>query len=139
MRVAIITGDQVANIIEAGSVEAAQALFPEATALDGEGLGIGWIADGQGGYAAPVVEPEPVDLDPLGFQMHVQTVAGMTDADVLAALDDANLRLMWRRLEMATSVPRDAALTVAGLDALVTTGHLTEAQRADVVTQWPTA
>lgn len=143
MRVAIDkNGDGIIdNIVLCDSLEDAAALFPADTVLDAveSGVQIGWIADGQGGYTAPPAqEAQPKDLDALGFQLLVQQIAGMSDADVLAAYDDANLRLMWKRLEMATSVPRDAALTVSGLAAMVEFGHITAEQSAAIVAQWPT-
>lgn len=114
-------------------------LAPEKPAYDPTTQSLSWggsdwvVAD-----LPPPPDPVPVDLDALGFQNIVQTVSGMTDADVLAALDDTSLRLMWKRLEMATVVPRDNAHTVSGLDALVATGHITETDRTAILAAWPT-
>lgn len=113
-------------------------LAPEKPAYDPGSQEITWggsdwvVAD-----LPPPPDPVPADLDALGFQNLVQSATGMTDAGVLAALDDTNLRLMWKRLEMATVVPRDNPNTTAGLAALVATGHITETDREAILAAWP--
>lgn len=86
----------------------------------------------------PAPEPEPRPLSRLQFEGLVQQAAGLSDAQFLAALDDANLRLMWHRLNIASQVERDHELTQAGLAALVATGHLTDAQVQAIMAAWPT-
>lgn len=60
MQVALSRNGVIYNIIEAQSVAAAQALFPDANAFEAVGLGIGWTYDGSE-WTAPVVVPvDPV-------------------------------------------------------------------------------
>ena len=118
--------------------DAVQALFIEAPAH----IERGWTLDG-GEWSAPepppAPEPQPRPLSRLQFEGLVQQAAQLTDAQFIAALDDANLRLMWHRLNIASQVERDHELTQAGMAALVATGHLTEAQVQAIMDAWPDA
>lgn len=73
----------------------------------------------------------------LEFEVHVQTAAGLTDAEFLAALQDPDLALLWHRLSIATSVDRDSDLTQNGLTSMVSAGHLTDAQVTLINDTWP--
>ena len=86
----------------------------------------------------PLGPSGPRPLSRLQFEGLVQQAAQLTDTQFLAALDDANLRLMWHRLNIASQVERDHELTQAGMAALVATGHLTDAQVAAIMAAWPT-
>lgn len=85
----------------------------------------------------PVPEPLPEPLSVLDFELHVQVSAGLSDAAIVAMLDDPDLKLVWHRLGRVSEVNRDHPLIQGGLDALVATNHLTAPQRADVVADWP--
>ena len=98
---------------------------------------IGWLYDGETFSPPPAPEPQPRPLSRLEFEGLVQQAAGLSDTQFLAALDDANLRLMWHRLNIASQVERDHELTQMGMAALVATGHLTEAQVQAIVDAWP--
>ena len=99
---------------------------------------IGWLYDGEA-FSPPAPSPQPLPLSRLQFEGLVQHAAQLTDAQFLAALDDAALRLMWHRLNIASQVERDHELTQAGMAALVATGHLTEAHVQAIVDAWPDA
>lgn len=98
------------------------------------------LIDGSWVEPDPIPEPEPVykTLTRLDFEVHVQTAAGLTDAQFLAALQDPNLALLWHRLSIATSIDRDSDLTKNGLTSMVSAGHLTEAQVVAINDTWPT-
>lgn len=94
-----------------------------------------------GNYVArPEPEPErtPRSLTRLEFETHVQSAAVLTDAQFLAALNDANLALMWHRLSIVMQIERDNDLTQNGLAAMVAAGHLTEEQVDAISQTWPT-
>lgn len=81
----------------------------------------------------------PAALTRLEFLRLVQTAGGVGDAALLAAMDDPALRLLWKRLELATAVERDHPDTATALATLVAAGHLTEAQTAAIRAAWPPA
>lgn len=55
MRIIIEKNSVVLNVIEAEDVAAAQALYPDASCFDADGISVGpgWLSDGNGGYVAP--------------------------------------------------------------------------------------
>jgi hypothetical protein len=63
MRIQIIENSQVANVIEAQSLVAAQALLPEATLAADEYAGVGWSYDGQTFSPPPAPSPTSADVD----------------------------------------------------------------------------
>lgn len=115
-----------------------QALFIEAPYH----IDRGWVLD-NGEWSAPepipAPEPQPQPLSRLQFEVLVQQAAGLSDAQFLAALDDAALRLLWHRLNSASQVELDHELTQIGMAALVATGHLTDAQVQAIMAAWPNA
>lgn len=131
----IVEGDVIANVIEAETLEIAQEVAGEGVEVV-EGASRGWVRTADG-WAAPVVPPVKRDLTALEFEMHVQSAAELSDDDVLAMLDDPALRLFWRRLHQANLIAPDHPLVADGLNALVSLGHLDEAQRQVVVDSWP--
>ena len=112
-------------------------LAPPAPDFDPATQRLTWDGAAWGVTDLPVPDPQPVPLSVLDFELHVQAAAGLTDAQVVAMLDDANLKLVWHRLGRVSEVNRDHPLVQGGLDALVATNHLTAPQRADVVADWP--
>ena len=133
----IVEGDVIANVIEAETLEIARAVAGEGVEVV-EGAARGWVRTDDG-WAAPVITPVKRDLSALEFEMHVQSAADLSDDDVLAMLDDPALRLFWRRLNQANLIAPDHPLVADGLDALVSLGHLDEAQRQVVIDSWPVA
>lgn len=139
MRVAVEKNGMIINVIEAESVAAAQALFPDATALDADATGAqkGYENQGGGTYAPPAAPaPEPVALTKLQFVSLGQAAGGMTDAQLVAARSDSNLAAMWIKLDLATSVDRDNAITQAALTDLDNFGYLPSGAAA-VLAAWP--
>jgi len=72
----------------------------------------------------------------LEFIDMLQTHAGVTDANLVAAKGDANLAALWLKLDMAVSIARDSAVTMQGLDALVATGYIDAAGKQAVLDNW---
>ena len=138
MRVAIASGDVIENVIEVPSMAKAAGLFPNAELINTATtpVGIGWVRV-EGGWAAPVVEPQPVVMTHLQFIEHAQAAGGLTDDDLVAARADAALAAFWIKFELATSMERDHPTTVQGLAALVATGHLSEEGRYANFELWP--
>ena len=139
MRVAIEKNGKIINVIEAESVAAAQALFPDATALDADATGAqkGYEDQGNGTYAPPAAPaPEPVPLTKLQFVSLGQTAGGMTDAQLGAARNDTQLAAMWIKLDLATVVDKDNTDTQAAIAALDALGYLPNGAQA-VLDAWP--
>lgn len=80
--------------------------------------------------------PAPRALTRLQFVTLCQSAGGMTDAQLVAAHEDPNLKPLWIKLTMATAVERDDPATTAGLQAMQALGHLSDAQA--VIDAWPT-
>lgn len=139
MRVAIAADNTVINVVEAPTVALAKSLHPGATAFTAGDVGIGWVKEGGAWVAPAVAAPQAKSLTHLEFIEHVQTAGDLTDADLVAAKNDANLTAFWIKFEMATSLQRDNPTTVQGLAALVATGYLSAEQREAIVELWPTA
>ena len=141
MRVAVDSGARgtITNMIEAESVEAAQALFPDDLCVAGDGLDKGWVRGAGGEYeppAEPDPSPQPATLTKLQFITLGQTAGGMTDSQLVAAKGDANLAAMWVKFEMATAVDRDDPNTQAAVAALEQLGYLPNGAQA-VLDAWP--
>lgn len=75
------------------------------------------------------------ELSRVQFLDLLQGHGGVTDANLLAARDDATLAAFWLKFEVAHSIARNDAKTQAGLDALVTAGYLADKQ--PVLDAWP--
>lgn len=58
MQVALSRNGVIYNVIEAESVAAAQALFPDANAFEATGIGIGW-RESNGAWSPPPATPDP--------------------------------------------------------------------------------
>lgn len=130
----IVDGDMIANMIEADSLEIAQSVAGGAEVVPNAERG--WVRTADG-WAAPEVPTRPRELSGLGFEMHVQQAAALSDDDVLAMLDDPALRLFWRRVGQAGQIGPDHGLVTDGMASIVTLGHLTQAQADAVVDNWP--
>lgn len=143
MRVAIDRNSDgvIDNIIEADSLAAAAALFPSDTVMDAvaAGVQIGWRKDGDTYIAPPEPAPNYKTLTPANFIRHLKTHGGVTSTEVVAARSDANLAEFWIMLDLSRDgVERDDEDTVAGLAGLVALGYLTDAERQNVLDEWPT-
>ena len=104
-----------------------------------------WLGHGWGVRPTPAPtpnpEPEPViyrNLSRVEFLDHIQTEGGVTDADLVSAHDDANLRVFWIKFDRAMTINRDDSKTVSGLEALASLGYLDAAGRQAVLDNWPT-
>lgn len=144
MRVAIDkNGDGVIdNIVEAESVAAAAELFPADTVMDAvaEGVRIGWVKQGDGSYAAPVLpEPDPVyrKLDSAALIGHLEAAGGMTPADIVACSKEATLEYFWLLMRTAPHTSRDNPKLPAALDQLEALGYLDAAGKQAVLDAWP--
>ena len=139
MRVAVDSGARgtITNMIEAESVEAAQALFPDDLVVAGDGLSKGWVKNEAGEYEAPPsASDDPATLTKLQFITLGQTAGGMTDSQLVAAKGDGSLAAMWVKFEMATAVDRDDPNTQAAVAALEQLGYLPNGAQA-VLDAWP--
>lgn len=76
-------------------------------------------------------------LTPLAFITFIQTTASLSDTDLMTARANVTLAALWYKLEIATEILRDSAITTSGLDALVAAGVLTAQNRTDILTNWP--
>lgn len=85
--------------------------------------------------ASSVAETDYLILTPLAFEIYVQTVAQLQDADIEAALNLAPT--LKRRLTIATQIERGSALTTAALDAFIALGALTTQNKTDILDNWP--
>lgn len=91
-----------------------------------------------------IAEPEPQEngvsktLSQVDFVTLVQTVAQISEASFVTVYEDPALKSLWIKLSMATNgVARDHPLVQSGLDALVSAGHITEADKDMVIETWP--
>ena len=132
----IVEDDTIINVIEAESLEIAQAVAGGAEVV--EGASRGWVRTADG-WGAPEVPTRARELSGLGFEMHIQQAAALSDDDVLAMLDDPALRLFWRRVGQAGALTPDHGLVTDGLASIVTLGHLTQEQADAVIDTWPVA
>tara|TARA_R110000824_G_scaffold233678_2_gene422002 strand:- start:725 stop:1165 length:441 start_codon:yes stop_codon:yes gene_type:complete len=139
MRVAISKNGKIINVIEAESIEFAQGLFPDAVALSSDGLGIGWTDAGGGVYEAPPApEPERVAYSSIEFmdlftdaeEAAIRVLARSTNPDEVQA--SVQMEAFLARVVAATVIYLDDERVVAGIDALLTLGILTQV-RVDAV------
>ncbi|SOE00695.1 hypothetical protein [Caenispirillum bisanense] len=105
--------------------------------VDGE-----WVAPPPPPDIEPAPPPPPSPAPPrslskLEFARLLVSAGGMTMEGVRLAREDPVLATMWFVLDLAQAVERDDADTLAGLDAMVATGHLTAEGRAAVLAEWP--
>tara|TARA_R110000824_G_scaffold4307_6_gene20646 strand:- start:1523 stop:1960 length:438 start_codon:yes stop_codon:yes gene_type:complete len=139
MRVAISKNGKIINVIEAESVEFAQGLFPDAVALSGDGLGVGWADAGGGVYEAPP-EPERVAYSSLEF-MDLFTDAEESAIRILArSTDPTTLQISVKveaflaRIAVASVIYLDDKRVVKGIAALRQLGIIeTDARQADIL------
>ena len=85
-----------------------------------------------------VSDPVPQPLDEAALIDLCQSAGGMTDAQLVAAFNDANLAAFWIKLRAASTILPTDQRTIAGLDAVETLGYLPEGAAA-VLAAWPTA
>lgn len=132
MRVILLVDAVVDNVIEADSVERAQAAFPHALALAApEGVAIGDRWDGEGFVAADPVAAPPAPISRLDFLRRFtapQRIAIRTAAATDPIISDA-LQL----LDLAQEVRLDDPDTLAFTGYLVAAGLLTAADRAAIL------
>ena len=102
-----------------------------------EGVGIGWIKDGETYVAPPEPEVPPRALSRIEFVRHCMDVGGMTSAMLVSAKADANLAALWIMLEMSNEVRKDAPEVPGGIAALDALGYLPNGAQA-VLDGWPT-
>jgi hypothetical protein len=76
------------------------------------------------------------ELSRVQFLDALQNHGGVSDSDLVASRQDANLGAFWLKFELANSISRDDAKTVAGLDALIATGYLDSAGKQAVLDNW---
>ncbi|WP_068305279.1 hypothetical protein [Pararhodobacter sp. CCB-MM2] len=105
----------------------------------GPDVALGWTYDGETFSAPAAAAPTPRALTRLEFEVLVQAAAGLTAEQFMAALDDqsAEMRLLWRRLGIATQVEKENPLVQAGWLAMVAASHLTQAQVDAINAAWP--
>jgi hypothetical protein len=92
----------------------------------------------------PAVAPPEADyasltkLEAMGL---FRQITGMDDAGELLMRKDAALELLWMKwsTDVPQSIRRDNPAVSAFLDGLVAAGHATEAHRAAMLANWPTA
>lgn len=138
MRVAVIEGSKIANMVEAESLASIEGMFAEAidAATLPEGVGIGWVRDSEGNWSAPIPMINYRPLAKAEFTALVST--GLTSAQKLALRKDVEMELAWMEIgDLGDAIPRDHDFTTAFLDAAVTNGHLTNAKRQAVLANWP--
>lgn len=144
MRVAIDkNGDGIIdNIVEVESLELAAELFPLDTVMDAvaEGVQIGWVSDGNGGYLPP--DPGPVEvvykkLDTAALIDLIESAGGTTPDQVVACHKDPNMGYMWLLLSVTPYTSRDNPKLPYMLSALEAAGYLPNGAQA-VLDAWPT-
>ena len=138
MRVAIDINGTIVNVIEAESVHAAQALFPDTVCVEADGIGIGWVLGRDGYEAPPPPIPTPRPLTQLEFIRLIQSAGGVTNQELVAADADPNLAAWWIMFRLAQDIRLDDPTIVEGLAGLVSLDYITEAERLAVIAQWPT-
>lgn len=84
-----------------------------------------------------VTEPPPAYQMLTANQLIDLIVGAAGEAAFVAAWADPSLELWRVKVSVARDIGRVAASTAAGLDALVAAGHLTTAQRQQVLDTWP--
>jgi hypothetical protein len=140
MKVAIDhNGDNVIdNVIEAQSLNAAQALFPNATVLDGDGtgVGIGWKWDGEKYTPPRPPEPDPKPLTRVEFARLCMVAGGMTSDMLVQAKAAPELAAMWIMLDMAQEVRAADPEVPPALAELEALGFLPTGAQA-VLDAWP--
>lgn len=131
----IANGDIIINTMVVDDLETARAVVGPDVELVPD-AGMDWVRTANG-WAAPAYPPVKRKLSSLEFEFHVQEAAGLSDDDILATVDDPNLRLFWMRLTRAQEIDPDHPIVAQGLDSLVALGHLTDTQRQAVLDSWP--
>jgi hypothetical protein len=141
MRIAIIKGGLVVNIIEAENVAAAQDIFPDAEMLDGSGLSTGWVRDEAGDFAAPPAPPVVYkSISAVEFIALCRAVGGMTMAMVAQSRNNTNedLQGMWAIFGLPGAMLHpDSPDVQGGLALLAGLGYLPNGAQA-VLEEWPT-
>ena len=95
-------------------------------------------------WSEPTNIPEPTSpplipraLTNLEFLRHAQSVGGLTDENLIAAYDNAMLKVFWLKFNIAKEIRKDDSDIAAGLAAWQALGYLTEEGAAAIVDQWP--
>lgn len=79
---------------------------------------------------------KPKNLSRTEFIKLVQDEGGMDDASLAACKEDAQLKPLWVKLELADEVHKNNPNTLIGLQALDSLGYLTNRYQA-VLDAWP--
>lgn len=144
MRVAIDkNGDGIIdNIVEVDSLEKASELFPNDVLFEAvpEGVRIGWISDGEGGYEAPApieTEVEYQRLDTASLISLMESAGGTTPAMVVDCYNDPAMEYMWILLRVTPYTSKDNPKLPALLSSLESAGYLPNGAQA-VLDAWPT-
>lgn len=134
MRVLLIVDGVVGNIIEADSVERAQAIYPQALALDGAGVDaeIHDVWDGTRFVRALVPAAVPAPLEPIDF---LRRFSGAQRIAIrAAAATDPVIADAMAMLDAAKSVHLDNDDTIAFTGYLAAVGLITSADAERILT-----
>lgn len=137
MRVILLVDAVIDNIIEADSVDRAQAAWPHALALDGEGLavGIGDTWDGTQYVPAAPAPTAPAPITRLDFLRRFPAPARIAIRQ--AAATDPIIADALQLLDLAQEVRLDDPDTLAFTGYLVQVGLLTADERAAILGSAP--
>lgn len=93
-----------------------------------------WIYDSQNGTYTDTWVPKNVSR--LEFIKNIQKNGGVTDTQLVQARNDTNLQAVWLKLQIAETIVGDDEETQKALDALVSTGYITNAGRQAIMDNW---
>ena len=119
MRIAEEVNDVIVNVVEAGSLAEAQALWPAKSLLEAGDKEIGWVKENDV-YVKPVVPAPDVVYQTISitkFARLCRGPGGMTDAMLVEAYSNPLLAAVWITLNMSTQIHKLDPELAPGLTA----------------------
>ena len=139
MKFAIIKNGEVINTIVAKNKTAAEKVKPYGTSVVESATAARGDSYANGEFTRP--KPAPIVATPkaatkLEFVEMCQEFGGMTDEKLVAAWEDAALKALWIKFELATKLAHDSDNVSNGLAAMEAKGYLDEGGKETVLNNW---
>lgn len=145
MKVGLVdSNNKVVNTVVVKSKKRAKELFPDYTVIGGKSIYIDGSYNPKTGKKTPPIDnPKPdkpivyKNISQIDFIDLCQEHGGMTDDLLVQSKEDASLKALWIKFDLAGRLPKDSDKVTNGLTALENAGYLPDGKQK-VLDNWPT-